>query len=149
MSDDDERPVSDEVVASDDDERRRLGSIRARLRQLEPLYERFGKENVAMSIRELHRQMATIPEHILLEEKINEKLAEFSDTIQAYITKRRAKNLPPVADIWQAVKGFEQQHDSQDLGNSSLLKTILREARQLNISEKTLEMTAREAAASA
>jgi hypothetical protein len=147
VSDDDEPFLTydEDNGISDDEARQQLASLRNRLQKLNAIYERFGKDRDLQAIRELENEVASLPEHILNEEKIIAKLAELDATVRAYVTRRRLKNLPPVPDIWAAVKGFEQQHDSNDLGSSSLLKTILREARKLNIPDKRLEQTVREA----
>jgi hypothetical protein len=143
MSDEDDLPETN--ASSDEAERQRYESLKAKLSHANALYDRFGDEKLAKSVESLNNEMATIPQHIKDEDKFNQKLVEFTTTIKAYVTRRRSKNLPPVPDIWETVKGFEKQHDSNDLGNSSLLKTILAEARQMNIPEKMLAQAAYEA----
>lgn len=130
---------------SDEELRRKLADLQQQRKQSSDLYDRFGDDRFDQSTHRISNEIAAIPDHILIADKVDKKLAEFTKTIQAYIAKRRAKNLPPVEDIWQTVKGFEQHHDPQDLGNSSLLKSILNEAEQLNIPDATLEQTARDA----
>jgi hypothetical protein len=143
MSDNDELPG--EKASPDDAERQRYATLMAKLTQAHALYDRFGDEKLAKSVESLNNEIATIPQHIRDEDKFNQKLVEFTTTIKAYVTRRRSKNLPPVADIWETIKGFEKQHDPNDLGNSSLLKTILAEARKMNIPEKMLAQAAYEA----
>ena len=132
-------------MSDDDREQLRLESFQNRIEQLSQLYDRFGNPREAAAIAELQKELDTIPEHIRQEDKVNKKVAEFNAGVRACSTRRRSAKRPPAEDIWETVRGFEQAHDPEDLRTSSLLKSIMQEARKLGVTDAILEEAARQA----